>query len=168
MSLLHEALNNIREKGIKAEEARRLLQEQDRLYSQLRSDSRHLLNTYGSVTPEPSSYKGILGIAKSFWLDPIFVTYGKELVTTLTDSEEEAVEVRITSEFKDPLKSTITICVQGIETFLNLPRNGVPFIYTLDKNHGSSASLEDLRRYKEVTDRVKEKFEPPTQTYQPH
>jgi len=183
MSLLQEARRNIQEAAMSAKKIRevqkvsRLVQAmksqriedqvqyaKQKLYLQLRSDSEELLITYGSETPDPNSFKGILGKFKSILVTPP----RRELVTTLTDSEEEPVEVRITSS---PLKylqeSTITVHVQGIRRFLTIPTSEEIWEGKFFGIFYCEESNSDLRGYQKVINQVKEKFEPPTQPSQP-
>jgi len=175
MSLLQEAGENIRKgradriERIKEQEEytrklpqieeqqRRDEEERKKLSSELVLRTEELLENY-AVIPNADRYKGLRGRAVTVWAPPKRV-----LLTTLTDDKEEPINVIIRSNRIDPKKSNIIVEVQGINTYLEIPKDrSKPFLLRqFSFVSGSSVTLEDLRKYSEVVNKVREKLVPP-------
>lgn len=171
MSLLHEARENIGRERIREEErirqreeyarmrpqreeqARKNREEDSRLSSDIVSQTEELLEKHG-VLSNVNRYVGIKGKARRIWESP-----GKELTSTLTDVDEEPVDVTFKCKTVDPKRSNITIQIQGIATHLDIPADRTQTFMLLRDRSGSSVTIKDLRQYKEVVDKVREKLE---------
>ena len=138
-------------------------EEREKLSAELISESKALLMEHGTLDPDPSRNKGILGKVKTFLEEDPF----RKLVATLKDGDEESVTVTIESRL-DLKKSYIIIQVQEIETHLFIPADRKQSFMVLYENRtGHSAQVEDLRSYREVLNRVREKLGPPKSSVVP-
>lgn len=171
MALLHEAGKNIRAQRAREEEwkkqwekedemdpqleeqAKRDNEERKRLSADLVAQTEGLLEDHGA-DPEADRHMGILGKVRTIFDHP-----GKELATKLMDAEGERINVRIIPSGMRPMnpkKSSITIHVQGISSYLLIPEDRNEPL-TLGNSDHTLATAEDLMRYKEVVDGVRKK-----------
>lgn len=152
----------------------------EKLCRELRSESEQLLDQYGARTPifgrdnlsgkDLTAFAAELATSTSAILftgvTPLQAIDRKELKTTLNENEEDTVEVRIISTNAVPQKSPdIRIYVQGINEHLSLLKGGIGFICSSGSRR---ITLNEATQYREVIDRVRDKFEPPTQPPQSH
>lgn len=167
MALLHEAGENIRAQRAREEEWKKKWEKEDGMRPELEEQARKdkegrdrisvdlvkqaetLLEDHG-VDPEVDRHKGVVGKVRAT-MDLV----GKELATTLKDAEGEPINVRIIASGMNPKKSSISIHVQGISSYLMIPKDRNEPV-RLD-NSINTTTLEDLLKYKEVVDKVREK-----------
>lgn len=59
-----------------------------------------------------------------------------------------------------PEKGKITVQLQGMETYLELPKTGYGYLWKLDRRSGKGVGCEDLTQYQDILNLVKGKLEP--------
>lgn len=152
MSLLKEAIEGIRRqrkaeeearhfaeiaKKIKTEEEKRIEEEKrEALQLEVRSKCVELLNQYGSTSLEV--------------LNRHTVWHGWGIDVVLGKKNEELIRIRIQSQSLVPGKGGIAVSVQGIDTFLMLPKKGKGRILGIDSSYDQEANRKTLEEYNAV------------------